>query len=185
MKSYGGAPAHLETPHSHRQAVEIVHELTTILMTECPIDDAMRAFAFWVCRAHAQGRKINSLAFIAERLCHLAVAGDETWLYEIPHQISDQDFAPALQLAIEAANTLEDFGIHVSAAALASTQGTEALARMLRRYGYNAVVSSINHVTSNLINHHTNGESQTVVGWSWFEQFVIDPKAARREKSAA
>lgn len=182
----GGAPGHVATPHAHRQVLEISHELTALLDLNGEIAVAMQALAFWICRAHAAGKTIRSLAFIAEELARRCDEGDDTWLYDIPPCIPAAEFESAAKLAKQAADALRSYGIAIDRRSLLSTQRVEMLACMIRQHTHGGVVAGINHATENGLKPD---EGRRISGWSWFDDKIVaavaPPKTGRRRKESA
>ena len=147
LKYYGGAPEHLSAPASHRQALEIAHELSAC--EECAVTPywAMVGLAFASCKAHASGKQINSLALIAEPLMRDAERGDDTWVYDLPHQIDDKRFSDASKLAQDAVAALESHDLPLNRRTLLSTYAVEQLDDMITRHTRSRVVAGINYAT--------------------------------------
>lgn len=177
----GGCPPHLATPQSHRQGVEIAHELSAIIDVNDP-GRALQALSFWICRAHAAGKPIRSLAFIAEELARRCDDGDDGWLYDLPYREPDAEVAQALKLANEAAPALEGADIQINRRILFSTIEIEAFVRMIRQHGRNAVVNGINHA---LRVGQKPAEGRSICGWAWFNECIATAMEAAKAKSAA
>lgn len=175
LDHYGGAPSHIATPQAHRQAVEIAHELSAILGVYDP-GRSLHALAFWVCRAHAGGKPINSLAFIAEELARRCDDRDDCWLWDLPFRIPEYEAEQARKLANQAAPALEGANIKIDRRVLFSTIEIEHLAGMIKAHGWNAVVAGINHELR--AGAPKLGEDYRVCGWSWFKDAI---EAARQE----
>jgi hypothetical protein len=73
---YDGAPEHLATEAAHKQ----VMELTALLwgISHATGGHIVAALAYWICKAHRDGKRIGSLGFIAEKLVRQSEADDFT-----------------------------------------------------------------------------------------------------------
>ena len=182
LKAYGDVPGHLKTPHAFEQALEISRELKDILGGLGDVHHVLRSFAFHVCKAHAEGRNIRSFAFIAEVLARQAEDGLDDWLWHVPSIYPAADFEAASMLARRWVEILEayTYGLVICGDMLASTTGAEKLLRVINDDRLSLLLQAVNHVTTNKII-----PDGIVTGWSWFEQFIVEPKAAKRRKAAA
>ena len=182
LDRYGGAPKHLQTGGALQQAAEIAHEIVASDMSggsPVPAWHAMPAIAHAIARAHAEGKRIRSLGFIAQRLVQMARDGDLTRIHDLPVTIDRDAFAEAHELATEFVNAgraWKQLSLH--AEVLLSTVQVEALADLMKRYGRNAIVDSFDLVRR-LDKWPT--ERQLICAWSWWEE-AISFTAAANEK---
>lgn len=177
LDAYGGAPAHMKTMHSFKQTIEVMEELSAI-MGGADIGLVFRALAYWVCKAHADGRKIRSLGFIAEPLARQSDDGDYGWCYAYPSRLPDSVYQEAVSFAQKVFAACKAHGIALDNESLLSTQGIEDLGDALAQYGNNAVVAAIDHVNLSRIGPN---EGYSICRWSWFTRHiqVEEPKKGR------
>jgi hypothetical protein len=177
---FGGAPGHLSTPAAYEQALAIAHELSA---TPCGDDEppppgqAMAALAFAICREHAKGKPIRSLAFIAEHLVRQMERGDCSWAYDWQsRRVVDQKFFGRLyELARDAVDALERASFPIHRRALLSTMQIEELIGLSNKYGPQAVgvfLRSASAATRRPL------QGNTVFGWRFFEP-EIEREASR------
>ena len=179
---YGGAPDHVAGAAAHRQALEVVHELKVAGTSAHPWL-IMVALAFWICRTHAEGKPIRSLAIVAERLVRYVGNGDFGWLLNLPPRIASDEFLNASKVATEAATALKSWGIRIDEAELLCTVRVEQLAQMIRKHTRNGVVGGLNlaidrfKAAGNLEPGLSGNEH--ICGWAWFESSIAEAQKAR------
>ena len=178
LDAYGGAPDHLKTMHSFRHAAEIATELSASMDGADDMGFIMQALAYWSCKAHADGRKIHSLGFIAEQLARQLDLDDAEWCFAYPSRLADADYRHVYEFARKAVAWAEDHGISVVDHKLLSTQGIEDLADIFRRHSQNAFVISANEMLSE---GKKPSEGCSIIRWSWFAENirVEQPKRGR------
>jgi hypothetical protein len=80
----GGRPGRLTAADAYRQAIELASELQQVAFTMCgqviKPDDCVIGVAFAIAKAQVEGKQINLLGFIAERLIRSIEGGDDSWL---------------------------------------------------------------------------------------------------------
>jgi hypothetical protein len=184
---YGGAPAQVATPAAHRQALEIAHELSALsrvaLIDEIRPWVAMVGLAAAICAAHARGKPIRSLGFIADSLARRVVhQEDDSWAYDLPCRIPQAEFDGVAALASDWIGRLETWGHGISfdRRELTSTYRVEELYRLIRDYGRNNLVGGINHAHDNKL-----GDGRTIMGWTWFADYIEPAKTAKAAAAAA
>jgi hypothetical protein len=170
LQAYGGAPKHMGTMHSFRQAVEMAHELAACMGEGADNKGfILQALAYWVCKAHSEGRTIRSLGFITEPLARQCDLEDHDWCFSYPSRLPDAEYAHVLDFAENAVRSIEGHGISVIDHKLLSTQGIEDLAGAFQRHGQNAFVASAN----SMINAGEKpSDGCSVIRWSWFEKHI-------------
>jgi hypothetical protein len=179
LERSGGAPAHLATPAAFRQAVEIAHELAELAQPVALGHGAhrvLRGLAFWVCRAHHEGKPIRSLAFIAQNLAQRCDDRDLTWLTDYPSGLPEAEVAQAQQLAERLLGALDRAGVPVHRHPLLSTTELERLALMGRCLGFDVLEANITRVIES---GAKPVEGNSIAGWHWFEDHVAVPELER------
>lgn len=169
LLAYGGdsVPGHLKTPHSCRQALEILKELNRLCYGTEDLHRGIAAFAFHVCKALAQGKRIRSFGFIAQNLFSYVDDFDDSWLYDIPTRLPQSQFDEAARLASKAVSAMESYGIKVMGRVLQSTQEVERLALFISQYGWNGVVQGMNHA-----NEHAERLEGSIWCWNWVKPSI-------------
>jgi hypothetical protein len=137
----GTHPAHLRTHNACRQAVDLAMFLNQ-QMDRDDTDIVLEAISFHACRAHARGKVVRSLGFIAQELIRSVENDDDTAIYDIPTRLREEEFTQAATLAHKAVSALESFETSLNRRALLSTQRVEELAGYIERYGRDVVVDT-------------------------------------------
>lgn len=176
LARFGGAPAHVATPGAHYQALEIAHELSCSAGVYGP--HVMTALAFWVCHAHAQGKLIRSLAFIAEPLFRTVPNDDLTRLYDLPSRVNSSDLERAAKFA---GNCVDVFfprwGFPFVEEALTSTIEIDELAQMIGQHTLEGVMNGVMFALNNTrhgLERDLPGEP--IYAWRWFDQHIAAAK---------
>jgi hypothetical protein len=164
----GQHPAHLRTHRACRQAVDLAMFLSKSMERD-DVDCILEAVAFHLCRAHARGKVIRSIGFVAQELIRAVENENFEVLYDIPTQLPEAEFTAAAGLAHEAVAALETFGIDVNRPVLLSTQQIEELSGLVRDCGRDVLVAAINYATSSGMKP-TPGKS--ISAWSWFDRCI-------------
>ncbi len=174
-------PGHLQTPAAHRQALEIANELTSHPAGNFCGHEAMSALAFWVAKACAEGRKIRSLGFIAERILNQLDNSDLSAIHDRPTYKDECEFGEAHQLALEMVAALESHEFPANRARLLSTSRIEGLVDLLAEHGRGAFVGGFNHCMKS---NRRPAEGYSVNGWGWFEEDIPASRRTKRRRAA-
>lgn len=171
LEAFGGAPSHLATPASYRQALDISHTLGERYERWPPY--IMAALASAICAAHAGGKRIRSLAFIVERFLRRAEREDLSWVDDRPSHLEAKSYAEAHELALAVTAALERVGFPIKQHTLLTTAAVEQLHYLMRHFGLEATRIGLQGA-------RRPAEGKVVVCWSWFRPEI---EAAARKGS--
>ncbi len=185
LDDFGGAPDHLKTPAAHRQALEIVHELSASARDTGFLPfEGMIALACEVSKACAKGKPIRSLGLIAEKLIRKVQQDDLSWVFNRPTKLDKAEFEAAYELASETLGDFKRSGYLMYDRSLLSTYRLEELTKLIQKYGRQIVVWGFNRCR---LKDRRPEEGSTIIGWLWFrediEQVYVEEQSAAAEAS--
>src|SRR5689334_6219113 len=125
----------------------------------------MPAIAHAIASAHAQGRALRSLGFIAQRLVQMARDGNLSHIHDLSITIERAAFEDAHKLAMElvtAGRTWKQLPLQEPV--LLSTTQIEMLVGLIGRYGRNGVIEGFNLVTR--LGRWPSGRDGFICEWS-------------------
>jgi hypothetical protein len=166
-------PPHLVTPAAFRQVVEIAHELAALTPRDPHPTRHLAALAFWIAKAHYEGKPIRSLGFIAEDLARRCENGDTTWLYDYPSCLQAAEVAQARALAERLVGRLDHAGVDINRPTLL---GTYEIDRLVRR-AQKSSIGSIEAAIAAVIARGTKPrDGKSIAGWHWFDDHIAAPR---------